>query len=295
MLFGEKYPDPVRMVSMGEFSRELCGGTHLDNTSDVQGFEIVAEEGVSAGVRRVVALTGEKAREQEQQTRDVLQQAAALLACDPSQVGAAVKQYSQQLRALKKQLGGGAAAAADTAGLPAIRPLLDYLHLKAELREAARALNVAPFETPQRIRGMLEEIAELKQQIAKLGQEGDISADRLIQEAERIDDVPVVIHQLPAGNPNLMRQLIDQIRQKTSPVAVLLAAVQGDKVQLVAGVSKELLPRGVHAGNWVGHAASVVGGGGGGRPDMAQAGGKDPRQLPAALDAARTKMAEMLG
>ena len=105
----------------------------------------------------------------------------------------------------------------------------------------------------------------------------------------------MIVAETPGANPNLMRQLIDQIRKKVSPSAVLLATAAGEKkVVLVAGLSRDLVDRGAHAGQWVGAAAKAVGGGGGGRPDMAQAGGKQPEKLAEALEAARASIREML-
>jgi alanyl-tRNA synthetase len=116
MLFGEKYPDPVRMVSMGEFSRELCGGTHLDNTAEVNLFDLVAEENVAAGTRRVVALTGNKAAQNIEKTKAALDEAAQLLDVPAVEVPGAVRALSQRVRDLKKQLSGGAKAAQSPAG-----------------------------------------------------------------------------------------------------------------------------------------------------------------------------------
>ena len=100
MLFGEKYPDPVRMVSMGEFSKELCGGTHLTNTSQVEQFEVIAEESVSAGTRRVVAYTGQRARAHRQQVQALLATAAKILGCNPSEVAAQVASVTIEIRSL---------------------------------------------------------------------------------------------------------------------------------------------------------------------------------------------------
>ncbi|MEQ8785983.1 MAG: alanine--tRNA ligase [Pirellulaceae bacterium] len=300
MLFGEKYPDPVRMVTMGDFSRELCGGTHLDHTGEVGAFEIIAEEAVSSGTRRIVALTGEKARENVEKTRQAVDRVAAMLEVSATEVPDAVKQLSHHVRDLKKQVSTGAqpkeeavsASAAKT--IPFGQP--SYADVKAALREAARTLNVSPFDAPERVKGLLAEVEDLERQLNQLAQAGDVSADALLLRAEEIGGVKVIVEQLPAANPNLMRQLIDQMRQKTSPIAVLLAAAQGDdKVLLVAGLSKELVDRGLSAGKWVGEVAKVVGGGGGGRPDMAQAGGKDPSKLPDAIEKAKTAVTAMLG
>ncbi|MCA9173208.1 MAG: alanine--tRNA ligase [Planctomycetales bacterium] len=291
MLFGEKYPDPVRMVSMGEFSRELCGGTHLTNTSQVEKFEIVEEGGVAAGTRRVTAYTGVRAREHEQQTQQLLSQLAEQLGCGAGAVPKAVENLMATVRTLKKQVGGGSAGEElkpATGKDPA-----DYAAAKRLVRDAARHLNVPASETPHRVAGLQDEAKQLQAQLEKLAASGDVSADSLIEGATEVNGVKVIIHQLPIGNSNLMRQLIDQIRQKTSPVAVLLAAEDDGKVQLVAGVSKEIVDR-VHSGKWVGIAAKAVGGGGGGKPDMAQAGGKDPAKLPDAMQQALQAATEML-
>ena len=107
MLFGEKYPDPCRMVSMGEFSRELCGGTHLQNTSDVQTFEIVVEESVSTGTRRIEALTGARAIEHREQTRQLLTSVSELLECEADHALAAAIELMDEVRLLKKELAAG--------------------------------------------------------------------------------------------------------------------------------------------------------------------------------------------
>ncbi|MGI9427862.1 MAG: DHHA1 domain-containing protein, partial [Bythopirellula sp.] len=125
---------------------------------------------------------------------------------------------------------------------------------------------------------------------------GPITADSLLDQGEKLGEATVVVAETPTAEANLMRQLIDQIRQKSGSSAVLLASAEGDsKVTLVAGVSQDLQDKGAHAGNWVRPVAQVLGGGGGGRPDMAQAGGKQPGKLPEALEIARQTIAEMIG
>jgi alanyl-tRNA synthetase len=300
MLFGEKYPDPVRMVTMGDFSRELCGGTHLEHTGQIDAFEIVGEEAVSSGTRRIVALTGEKAKENVEKTRRALRRMAELLNVTLLETPEAVKHLSHRVRDLKKQVSTGTQSKEEAVAAPAAKTIPfgepAYADVKAALREAARTLNVSPFDAPERVEGLLGEVEDLERQLNQLAQAGDVSADALLLKAEQVGDVKVIVEELPAANPNLMRQLIDQLRQKTSRVAVLLAAAQDEKkVLLVAGLSRELVEQGLSAGKWVGEVAKVVGGGGGGRPDMAQAGGKDPSQLPAALEKARSAIAAMLG
>ncbi|MDP7015185.1 MAG: alanine--tRNA ligase [Pirellulaceae bacterium] len=296
MLFGEKYPDPVRMVSMGEFSKELCGGTHLDRTGEVGGFEVIGEEGVAAGTRRITALTGAKADDFRSRTIEAANEASRKLDVSPWKLIAAVQNQLQNSRALKKQLSTGSKASAD-------EPIVghagegepDYPFLKAALRDSARALNATPFEVPARVEALQAEIDQLTAQVAKLSEAGDLSAESLLAQAEIINGVHVAVAETPGANPNLMRQLIDQLRKQTDSVAALFISAIGDsKVVLVAGVSRDVIDRGVNAGSWVREVAPVVGGGGGGKPDMAQAGGKDPGQIPAALEKAKQFVAEQL-
>jgi alanyl-tRNA synthetase len=302
MLFGEKYPDPVRMVSMGDFSKELCGGTHLTNTRQVQEFEIIAEESVSAGTRRIVALTGARAAEHRQQVDRLLKEAAAVLGCEPSALASETRSLVQRVRALKKQLGGGGSAATAETASPqpastARAALAGYAAQRNTLREVARALNVAPQEIPARLKSLLDERAKLDDQAARLAGTGEVTASTLIEQAEQVGETSVIVAETSGATPNLMRQWIDQIRkQSVAPVAVLLASREGsDKVLLVAGISRALVDRGLSAGTWIGRVAPIVGGGGGGKPDLAQAGGKQAEKLPEAIQIAKQAMREMLG
>ncbi len=229
MLFGEKYPDLARMVSMGEFSKELCGGTHLDNTGQVGLFKIVGEESVSAGTRRITALTGRAALERVQKFESALSETAAAL--------------------------------------------------KAPLEDV-----------PARVASLIKELRELKRQVASGPRTGGMSVDDLLGKAEVRGETKVVVAEVPGGTADEMRHLIDQMRQKVSSVAALLASREEGKVVLVAGISRDLEARGLNAGNWIRGAAKAVGGSGGGKPGMAQAGGKDPEKLPEALDGARQEI-----
>jgi alanyl-tRNA synthetase len=226
MLFGEKYPDIVRMVSIGDFSKELCGGTHLDNSGQVGLFKITSEEGKAASRRRITALTGQ-------------------------------------------------AALAEVRGHEAV------------LRQAASLLKVPPRDVPERVASLVKELRDLKKQLASAAGAGKVSAESLLSGAARVDGVRVVVAEAPGADAGAMRQLIDQLRKSASPVAVLLGSTEGDKVTLVAGISRDLSERGLSAGQWIKSAAEVVGGSGGGKPDMAQAGGKHPEKLGDALEAAR--------
>ncbi len=295
MLFGEKYPDPVRMVSMGDFSRELCGGTHLDNTRQIEEFEILSEESVSAGVRRITALTGKKARAHTEQTLQALEQTAQLLKVSPADVPQQVEALTRLVRQLKKQASTGGQV--DTS-LPQPKggaaKTLDAREARHALEHAARHLNTGLLEVPDRVRGMLADIERLQQQVSSASAAESISADSLLAQAIACGEAKIVVAQVSGANPNQMRQWIDQLRKQHSPVAVLLIGGSGDKLTVVAGVSQTLVERGASAGTWVQQVAPVLGGGGGGRPDMAQAGGKDASKIPQALEKAQEIAQQML-
>jgi alanyl-tRNA synthetase len=237
-LFGEKYPEVVRVVSMGGFSKELCGGTHLDNVGQVGLFKIIGEESVSAGTRRITALTG--------------------------------------------------------------RAALEFIRdEERELAEAAAALKVPAGGLAERVAAMAEEIRALKKQLAQRKTESapKASADDLLVAATALGDLKVVTAAVPGASPDELRQLIDVLRRKAAAkLAVLLAtAAEDGKVLLAAGLTPDAVDLGLHAGQWLKQVAPVVGGGGGGRPDFAQAGGKDASQIPAALEKAVAVVREKLG
>jgi alanyl-tRNA synthetase len=228
-LFGEKYPDRVRVVTMGEFSRELCGGTHLSNTGQVGVFKIAREEASSAGVRRITAVTGQKALERIRHAEELLNQLVQILKVpQPEDLPRRVEQLQSELRDAKREL------------------------------QKAASRNVAEV------------------------------VDELLAGAETVGGAKIVTHIAEGATRDSLRDMADQLRQKGGPVALLLGAEIDGKVALLAAVSKELIGRGVKAGDAVKVAAQAVGGGGGGRPDMAEAGGKDPAALPDAMQAAQT-------
>jgi alanyl-tRNA synthetase len=233
MLFGEKYPDVVRMVSIGSFSNELCGGTHTDNAGRIGMMKIVAEESVAAGTRRITALTG--------------------------------------------------------------RAALDYVRgLHSAIGRAAGVLRVSADEVPSRVEAMAKELRELKKKAAAGPKADGVGVDQLLAGATDIGGVKVVIAEAPGG-PQVLRQLIDQLRRKTSPIAILLGSRQDEgKVMLVAGFSRDLVDGGLDAVAWVRGPAGIVGGSGGGRPDLAQAGGKHPDKLAEAMEAARGDIEKLL-
>jgi len=228
MLFGEKYPDVVRVVSVGDYSRELCGGTHLEQIGRIGLFKIVAEESVAAGTRRISALTGARAYE---------------FARDASRA----------------------------------------------LGEICAMLNVPPNESAVRLSTALRELRQLRKQAAQGGLATTITPDQLRQSAEDWDGMTVVIAEVPNVSSNVMRQTIDALRQGHQGVAVMLGSADNEagKVTLIAGLSHDLVQRGADAVAWVKAAAKEVQGGGGGRPDLAQAGGKSPEKLQHALTAAK--------
>ncbi len=302
MLFGEKYPDPVRMVTMGQFSRELCGGTHLSTTAEVGAFEIVSEEGVSAGTRRITALTGEKARQYRQQCQEAVDELARLLDTSPATIPTAIADLVDLLRALRKAVSGSGKipettekktkrVAQPATEEAAVATAIDPRHL---LRDAARRLNVPLFEVPARVQALRQEAARLQEQMKARQEQGTLSAKDLLETAEVINDTRLIVAHVPQANANLLRQLIDQIRKTAAPCAILLATTEGEhKVTLVAGVSRDLIDR-VRAGDIVKQIAPIVGGGGGGKPDMAQAGGKLPAKLPEALQRAQELLRDKL-
>ncbi len=300
MLFGEKYPDPVRVIIMGQFSKELCGGTHLENTAQVEAFELISEESVAAGVRRVVALTGPKARAFVQQSRELLGKLCRSLGVGAQQVAARVEELVRRVRRVRKALEQGMARPEEAKLPPA--PKSETLSLeempareiRRQLQRAARAVNVAPEQLPQRVEQLLEELKQLEAQAREQAQRKTVSADDLLAEAQKLGQVRVVVAEVPGATAAVMRQLIDQLRQKAAPVAVLLASRDSGKVTLVAGLSRDLVQEGLDAAWWIRQVAPLVGGGGGGKPLLAQAGGKLPDQLPQALEKAQQVLAQML-
>jgi alanyl-tRNA synthetase len=292
MLFGEKYPEPVRMISMGEFSRELCGGTHLTNTADIREFEILSEEGVSAGTRRIVALTGDRAANFAAAVRSAVEQSAAALRCAPAELPDAVARLMAKIKGLRKQASGGGASTSPTAppAKTSSKPISTHAEYREVLKQSARALNAALLDVPVRIEALLDEERSLLQQIDTAKAEPTVGLDELLRSAVQIGNARLVVAELPGTNANSLRTLIDQVRRQDR-IAVFLASIAGaEKIQLVAGLSRDLVESGLSAGEWVKQVAPVVGGGGGGKPDFAQAGGKHPERIKQALQAATDYM-----
>jgi len=296
MLFGEKYPDPVRMVSIGDYSKELCGGTHLTNTGDVGPFEIMSETGTGAGTRRVVAYTGERAKENQQLVESTAKQVAQLLGVTPNAVGDAVQNLFDEVKSLKKQVSsGGSKPAAATGATPAPAAGDDYLAIRGSLFAATGLLNSPTADLPVRVQKLIDEKQALLTQLETLKSSSKVSADELIAGGQKVGDVLVISESLPGANSDLLRSLIDQIRKKTNPVAVFFATSPGaGKVMMVAGLSRDLVEKGIKAGDWVKAVAPIVGGNGGGKPDLAQAGGKNPENIEQAIKEAVTFIASKL-
>jgi alanyl-tRNA synthetase len=288
MLFGEKYPDPVRMISMGDFSRELCGGTHVANTTEIGVLEIQTEEGVSSGTRRIEALTGERAKEFSNQVRHEIAAICKSLQTTPERFPHAVMELTKRVKDLKKQLSSGKAPGKEGSAESEHTPIeTDYFSQRAALRESARLLNVPMTSVNDRVASLRAEIAALETQVSNMDNSGSLSAAELAKSVQTLSGVPTIVQEVVVSNPALLRQLVDDIRGQLNSVAVFLAAATGpDKVVLVAGVTPDLIAKGIRAGDWIKEVAPHVGGGGGGRPDFAQAGGKQPENIRPALQVA---------
>ncbi|MDL4841452.1 alanine--tRNA ligase [Aquibacillus rhizosphaerae] len=227
-LFGEKYGDIVRVVKVGDYSIELCGGCHVFNTAEIGLFKITSESGIGAGTRRIEATTGKGAYK--------------------------------------------------------------YLTSKQQvLREAATILKVGEDKVPSRIHGLFDELKEVQKEKESLSARiSNLEAASILDHVQSINGVNLLSRQVDVQDMNQLRKMVDELKQKLGSGIILLGSVNNGKVQLAAGVSKDLIEKGYHAGNLIKETAQRCGGGGGGRPDMAQAGGKDPEQLEDALKYAET-------
>ncbi len=221
-LFGEKYEDRVRVLSMGDFSTELCGGIHASRTGDIGLFRIVSESGTAAGVRRIEAVTGEGALSLVHAQNDRLNELSHLLKSDSQTLNDKVRAMVERTRQLEKEL--------------------------QQLKEQQAAQESA----------------------------------NLSSKAVDINGVKLLVSELAGVEPKMLRTMVDDLKNQLGSSVIVLATVAEGKVSLIAGVSKDVTDR-VKAGELVGMIAQQVGGKGGGRPDMAQAGGTDAAALPAAL------------
>jgi len=222
-LFGEKYGEIVRVVQVGDYSLELCGGCHVQNTAQIGLFKIVNESGIGSGVRRIEAVTG---------------------------------RYAYQY-------------------------LDDQITL---LKEASSALKTSPVELPKRIEAILGQVREITRENESLQSRiNRIEAGSLLDQVKQVGNVPVLIAQVQAPSMEALRTIVDQTKEKLASVIIILGSISEDKVNLIAAVTPDLIKQGFHAGNLIKQIAAVCGGSGGGRPDMAQAGGKEPGKLAEAL------------
>lgn len=233
-LFGEKYGDIVRVVEIGDYSLELCGGCHVRNTSEIGLFKLVGESGIGSGVRRIEALTGRGA----------------------------------------------------------------YLYLDEQLellKQSAAILKTPVTEVPKRIEGLNKQLKDADREIESLrGKLGAIEAGQLTDNVREVGGVQVLAEKVSASDMDALRSLADELKVKLPQAVLVLGAPSEDKVNFVVVVPKELTARGLNAGKLVKEAATVCGGGGGGRPDMAQAGGKDASKLQEALDKAVSVLEQSL-
>ena len=222
-LFGEKYGEKVRVVKMGDFSTELCGGTHVANTSTIGYFKILSEAGIAAGVRRIEALTSD--------------------------------------------------------GL-----MKHYAEVEAELHEAAKAAKTTPAALTAKIQSLLDEIKALNSENEKLKSKmANDSLGDVLSQVKEVNGVKVLASKVADVDMNGLRNLGDQLKDKIGEGVVVIASVMDGKVSLMATVTDEAQKKGAHAGNLIKAIAGLVGGGGGGRPNMAQAGGKNPAGIEEAL------------
>lgn len=230
-LFGEKYEEDVRVVSMGDFSKELCGGTHVSNTGNITTFKIVSEAGVAAGVRRIEALTGD-----------------------------GVFCY--------------------------------YKEVEKELAEAAKAAKSTPANLKEKIEHMQAEMKALQSEIESLKSKAakDALGD-VMNQVKEVNGVRLLATAVEDVDMNGLRDLGDQLKEKLGEGVVVIASSASGKVNLIAMATDEAMEKGAHAGNLIKGIAALVGGGGGGRPNMAQAGGKNPAGIPDAI----AKVEEVLG
>ncbi len=238
-LFNEKYGDEVRIVGIGAeqkdilkdaYSKEFCGGTHVDRTAQIGGFKIIKEESISAGVRRITALTGEELIKYYQQRSETIDDICDLLKARPEEIFDRVKKLIDDNKSLNKKL----KAAAKTGGA-------DFLE----------------------------------------------KAKQLLADSEKIADSSIVISQIEAVSVEQVRSAIDMIKKKAKSAAVVFAFADDGKVMIIAAVTDDLIKKGLKAGDIVKQIAPIVGGGGGGRSQMAQAGGKNPEKIPEALKKAK--------
>ena len=222
-LFGEKYGDEVRVLRIGSFSTELCGGIHAERAGDIGLFKIVSETGVASGIRRIEAVTGKGALDWVKSSDRLLLAIAERIKAGRDQIEEKIQQIVDRNRVLEKEL--------------------------------------------ERLKGRL----------------ASLSGDELVLRATDVAGIKILAVKVDESDPKLLRELVDQLRNKLGRSVVVLGMVSGGKVSLIAGVSKDIMDK-IRAGDVVNFVAMQVGGKGGGKPDLAQAGGNNPAQLEVALN-----------
>ncbi|NLO75408.1 MAG: alanine--tRNA ligase [Clostridia bacterium] len=224
-LFGEKYGEIVRVIQIEDFSKELCGGTHVRNTSQLGLFKIVSESAVGSGLRRIEAVTG-----------------------------------------------------------PGVRQFL--AEKETSLEELSGMLKTPVQEIPQRIRGLMEELKQKEKALEQLEHKfAQLQVKETLKQVKKVQDISLLVSRVEARDMETLRNMADMFRDKLGSGVIVLGAVMGEKVNFVVTATKDITAKGVHAGKLIKEIAALTGGGGGGRPEMAQAGGKDVTKLDEALSA----------
>ncbi|WP_405100968.1 alanine--tRNA ligase [Oceanobacillus sp. FSL H7-0719] len=234
-LFGEKYGDIVRVVQIGDYSIELCGGCHVRNTSEIGLFKIVSEGGIGAGTRRIEAVTSRMAYAFLNEKTKILKDARQLVKANED------KQISERIQLIQQEL---------------------KLVQKENESLSAKLANV--------------------------------EASSILEQVLEINGVPVLAQQVNVKDMNQLRNMVDDLKQKLDSAVILLATENDGKVQLASGISKDFVEKGLHAGKLIKQAAQICGGGGGGRPDMAQAGGTNPAKIAEALESVKSYVKEII-
>ncbi|MCF6093992.1 alanine--tRNA ligase [Microaerobacter geothermalis] len=234
-LFGEKYGEIVRVIKVGDYSLELCGGCHVRNTAEIGLFKILSETGIGAGIRRIEAVTGRQA--------------------------------------------------------------FHYLNQQVEtLKEIADKVKANLPDVSKRVSGLLEQMKELQRENESLkGKLSHMEASSLLEQIQEENGVKFIAAKVAAADMDNLRNMVDDLKSKLPSGVIVLSSIQGNRVNIVTGVSPDLVKQGYHAGKLVKEVAACCGGGGGGRPDMAQAGGKNPNKLDEALDMVREFIREKRG
>ncbi|WP_459480636.1 alanine--tRNA ligase [Clostridium saccharoperbutylacetonicum] len=225
-IFDDKYSDKVRVVMAGEYSKELCGGTHIDNTGKIGLFKIISESGIAAGTRRIEAVVGKEAYKLVNEKKDLLKEASSKLKCSEKELLSKLDQQAKELKEKDK------------------------------------------------------EIAVLKSKFAAMG------IDDIIASAKNVNDVNVVAYELKDVDGDALRDVCEKVRDKVEKSIVLLMSANAGKVTICAMAAKDAVAKGAHCGKLIKEVSAILGGGGGGRPDMAQAGGKLPEKIQDAIEEA---------